>query len=140
MAKFLDAAGLEALWARIKAADNAVDLAAAKIETGSYVGTGKYGSANPNSLTFDIEPDYLFISSAAGYAESAYNIIIPVCALTEEYKDYAYMVNNFETSRYGFAKKVGKTVYWYNGNGSYAYQQANTSGATFNYCCVGKKG
>ena len=33
----------------------------AKIETGSYVGTGTYGSSNPNSLTFEFAPKVVFI-------------------------------------------------------------------------------
>lgn len=32
-----------------------------KIETGSYVGTGTYGSSNPNSLTFAFVPKVVFI-------------------------------------------------------------------------------
>lgn len=32
--------------------------AGAKIQTGSYVGTGTYGQANPCSLTFDFVPEY----------------------------------------------------------------------------------
>ena len=38
--------------------DNAVT--APKIATGSYVGTGKYGSSNPNSLTFDLSRSLYF--------------------------------------------------------------------------------
>ena len=34
----------------------------AKIATGSYTGTGTYGSSNPNSLTFDFDPKLVFIS------------------------------------------------------------------------------
>lgn len=34
----------------------------AKIQTGSYVGTGTYGQANPCSLTFDFKPIALFIT------------------------------------------------------------------------------
>lgn len=34
---------------------------APKIETGSYTGTGKYGSSNPNKLTFDGTPVYCVI-------------------------------------------------------------------------------
>lgn len=35
----------------------------AKIQTGSYVGTGTYGSSNPCSLTFDFVPKCVLISS-----------------------------------------------------------------------------
>ena len=34
----------------------------AKIQTGSYVGTGTYGANNPCSLTFDFEPKLFIIS------------------------------------------------------------------------------
>lgn len=33
----------------------------ARIEVGSYVGTGTYGSSNPNSLTFGFEPKFVLI-------------------------------------------------------------------------------
>ena len=33
------------------------------IETGSYVGTGTYGSGNPNTLTFRFEPKFVHIQS-----------------------------------------------------------------------------
>lgn len=35
----------------------------ARIAFGSYTGDGKYGSANPNSLTFDFKPVMVFIGS-----------------------------------------------------------------------------
>ena len=35
----------------------------ARIAFGSYTGDGKYGSANPNSLTFDFKPAMVFIGS-----------------------------------------------------------------------------
>ena len=34
----------------------------ARIQTGSYVGTGTYGASNPCSLTFDFEPQVVFLS------------------------------------------------------------------------------
>ena len=34
-----------------------------RIAWGSYTGDGKYGSANPNSLTFDFKPAMVFIGS-----------------------------------------------------------------------------
>ncbi len=33
----------------------------ARIVTGSYTGTGKYGASNPNSLTFDFEPKWVLV-------------------------------------------------------------------------------
>lgn len=46
--------------------ENAVN--GAKIETGSYIGTGTYGSSNPCSFTFDFVPSLLIISSSDGSA------------------------------------------------------------------------
>lgn len=46
----------------------------AKIQTGSYVGTGTYGSANPCSLTFDFVPKYIAIypSASSGDGQQSY--------------------------------------------------------------------
>lgn len=42
------------------------------IETGSYVGTGTYGSGNPNTLTFGFEPKFVHIQSySIGNADGA---------------------------------------------------------------------
>ena len=37
-----------------------------RIETGSYVGTGKYGKNNPNTLTFGFEPKFVIIGMDRG--------------------------------------------------------------------------
>lgn len=47
--------------------DNAVT--APGIETGSYVGTGTYGSSNPNSLTFEFEPKLVIIGGRGTYID-----------------------------------------------------------------------
>lgn len=39
----------------------------AKIETGSYTGTGTYGASNPNSLTFGFEPKLVMLGPANAY-------------------------------------------------------------------------
>ena len=44
----------------------------AKIQTGSYVGTGTYGASNPCSLTFDFAPECISIS---GWKNSSTQII-----------------------------------------------------------------
>ncbi|WP_298020986.1 hypothetical protein, partial [uncultured Dysosmobacter sp.] len=45
---------------------------AAKIQTGSYVGTGTYGESNPCSLTFDFSPKLVIIQNKAK-AGTTYN-------------------------------------------------------------------
>ena len=39
-----------------------------KIATGSYTGTGTYGKANPNTLTFGFEPKMVFIGAERQYS------------------------------------------------------------------------
>jgi hypothetical protein len=43
-----------------------------KLQSGSYVGTGKFGSANPNSLSFDFAPKILILSDATGRTSFLY--------------------------------------------------------------------
>ena len=54
---FLDETGLAELWSLVKAED----AKGVKIAAGSYVGTGTYGSSNPNSLTFDFVPKIVML-------------------------------------------------------------------------------
>lgn len=57
--------------------DEIVALPVANIETGSYVGTGTYGSSNPNTLTFAGKPVLIFLR-ANQYAGSYGNIAYPI--------------------------------------------------------------
>lgn len=51
-----------------------------KIETGSYVGTGTYGSANPNTLTFGFVPK---VWGWIGYKNTNSNVFLPDIALVQ---------------------------------------------------------
>lgn len=46
----------------------------ARIETGSYVGTGVSGSANPNSLTFGFEPKIVHVFTNGYSPATTYNL------------------------------------------------------------------
>lgn len=119
-----------------------------QIVAGSYTGTGTYGSANPNSLTFDFEPKMLVLFDSKGlvlsqstggtYGELA---AIGYCpALTTSYVQQALFNNEFNydgTRYYTFAKKSsdGKTVFWYH---TYdAGKQYNYSSKTYLYLAIG---
>lgn len=52
---------VDATLAKLLSTIQTVDGAAAKIQVGSYVGTGTYGAANPCSLTFDSKPAFFTI-------------------------------------------------------------------------------
>ena len=123
--------------------DNAVN--ACKIVTGSYAGTGTYGSDNPNSLTFDFKPKLIWIY---GYQTSTnnywYNTIYEYGApvvyfdvLPASYKR-GYGFHDGSTSDVtgdSYAKKEGNSVYWYNTDS--ASRQYNTDGIIYYYIAIG---
>ena len=111
-----------------------------KIETGSYVGTGTYGSSNPNSVTFGFKPKIIFWfltdDVTNGHAlnyDSYYNVITPIEFFTTEYKAYKKPYLNYDNPASGCAKisMDGKTISWYDTES--ASRQHNTSGIQY-YC------
>lgn len=113
--------------------DNAVT--ASKIETGSYVGTGTYGEANPNSLTFGFEPKIVLIKPSTDGTLSKY---------------WMCFTNGLETSggglvwgdgSYTFGYNVsysfsGNTVQWYTTDNR-STPQANDAATTYGYIAIG---
>jgi hypothetical protein len=82
--------------------------------SGSYVGTGTYGSSNPVTLTFDHEPVVLFIGS--------------IFLTRTKTKNYYEGSSEFKVTF------KNNTVSWYN-TGS-ASTQYNTSGTTYSYLAI----
>lgn len=80
----------------------------AKIEYGSYIGSNKYGSGNPNSLTFGFEPKLVIIREKEIVN---YKPITPLML----FKDATYYVGQYDnTNRYGgVVTWSGNTVSWY---------------------------
>ena len=123
--------------------DNAVT--ATKIDTGSYTGTGTYGSSNPNSLTFAFEPKlvFMFKGKLPSYADINSALVLPVygttIGMTTEYARCLFNIYGRKSGDdyYLYAKKSsdGKTLSWYHGAG--ADDQMNDSGVTFNYIAIG---
>lgn len=117
--------------------DNAVT--ASKIETGSYVGTGTYGRANPNALTFGFVPKFVWIYEwvrsdgwfdAGGAAKIPFEII-PEGEFGRKYPPSTNPAPSTNT----YSKRVGSTLYWYN-TGS-AGNQLNYSDSTYYYIAIG---
>ena len=106
-----------------------------KIEVGSYVGTGTYGSSNPNTLTFEFEPKLVFVrygeNGTTGYTTLC--IFVPT-DLTSSFRmnGFSYIPNSTESNSY--AKINGKSLSWYAQNSP---SQANVSGKTYNYIAIG---
>ena len=119
--------------------DNAAT--APKIATGSYVGTGKYGSNNPNSLTFEFEPKIVMISSIERNDDFS---IFPCFSLPESYPSiigygWSGLFNDqLITSQDNYAKRDGNTLSWYyKGSSSAAPRQLNSSDKTYTYIAIG---
>ena len=90
---------------------------------GTYSGTGRYVSTNPNSLTFDFTPYLLIISADGGYHAVWFR------GMTSG------MTNNSNT--YGSSITwEDKTVTWFTSAGSAAYQ-LNLSDRIYRYLAVG---
>lgn len=102
-------------------------LPGVQIATGSYVGTGKYGSNNPNSLTFEFEPKVVIISTDGDY-------------VTAIGWPYIWGSSNMYTQRDSFNQPChvsvsGNTMNYY--NDSDAYTQLNTAKQKYPYIALG---
>lgn len=116
-------------------------MGGARIQTGSYVGTGTYGSSNPCSLTFDFSPQILWVSSIRyieGYYSSDLSGKVPlsksfICFRGCNQIDHNYYMNG------GYSMSIN--LVW--GNKSVAYysqdasKQYNTGNTTYYYCAIG---
>ena len=122
----------------------------ARIEVGSYVGTGTYGSSNPCSVTasFPIKQlsvfgevyantgNYFPIYQTSGYSSYSMHDIL----LTTSFASRRGIHNG--TSNYGldysFGKKSvdGRTFWWYS-SGNAASLQLNETGSTYYYIAIG---
>lgn len=123
--------------------------AGVKISTGSYVGTGTYGSANPCSLTFDFEPTLLWIYAYQNGADIYDTLsketnfdwcnVIPVQVVSSDKYLYHNGLGYFSTTdnadRYGKKSTDGKTYYWY--NTSSTERQFNISSFVYYYIAIG---
>ena len=122
-------------------------------ETGTYTGTGTYGSSNPNSLTFDFVPKVVEILGYTYMKDGSevwvdcrrgdfMNPVMLTERLTEEFvQGCGLMDENGVGSNVSFGKKSadGKTVFWYvdnsaNPNFTFAF---NDSGYRYYYSAMG---
>lgn len=93
-----------------------------RIVTGSYVGTGSYGSATPNALTFPGKPLMVFVNG--GYSFAA-------IATTDTTAVFQTGGNQYYSLYLSWS---GNTVTWY--NGVLPELQLNTSGKIYYYAAL----
>lgn len=116
-------------------------MGGAKIQTGSYVGTGTYGSSNPCSLTFDFSPQILWVSSIRyleSYYSSSLSSKVPLSRSFLCFRGCTQIDHNFYMNG-GYSTSISLT--W--GNKTVAYhsqdadKQYNTRGTVYYYCTIG---
>lgn len=99
-------------------------IPAVKLETGSYVGTGTYGSGNPNTLTFPFEPKVVIVTNGI-----TFTMIRPM----EQ--------NRCNNENSGYLNKISweeNSVSWYcTANTSASIGQCNQSNTTYYYTALG---
>ena len=103
----------------------------AKIQRGSYVGTGVYGSDNPNILTFNFVPKFVWLFDEGTSLESDWytHSMLILYGITTKHKFFSDKVINISYN--------GATMEWYLVENDRAGNQWNTDGKTYYYIAVG---
>lgn len=105
---------------------------APKIATGYYVGTGKYGSSNPNSLTLDFDPKALIIFGGNSRSGGFINCMF----LTSSYLSHCLFRDDLSSPSTGaYAKLEENTLFWYADSASYQLNESpyDAGNETSNY-------
>lgn len=92
-----------------------------QIQTGTYVGSGVYGSTNKNSLTFEFVPKIVIVLSKT---ETALNN-----------QDSFIYIGQPGSTRYQMFDLNFKTLSWHSGQSE--QNQCNTAGSTYYYVAIG---
>lgn len=98
-----------------------------RIATGSYTGTGTYGSSNPNSLTFSFPPEFLVVSPN----QELYRLFL-VRGMTKSNTSPTGGSNGNVAVAWD-----GSTVSWYGDSTGEAYLQLNRRGTPYFYFAIG---
>ena len=102
------------------------------IESGSYVGTGTYEQANPNTLTFNFVPYMVVILYNSAGTFYPGTVFIKGQTLSDGIGYNEHTSNNYALS----VSWVGKTVSWY--SNSTPSKQFNFEGDQYYYFAIGK--
>lgn len=110
----------------------------ARVQVVSYVGTGTYGSSNPNSLTFDFVAKFIMELGSSSGKEGIYFPGEGGVATIPNFLDNDYRSRcGFGDLTYSWCKKStdGKTITWYSTRDQ--YKQENSAGVTYYYVAIG---
>ena len=98
--------------------------------TGQYMGTGKYGKNNPNSITFPFEPIIWFTPERKNYNVGNYGIIV-LSILGKGYTAMTFPNMSNATQ----IKKDGNTISWYSDD--HPDSQLNSSNVVYYFAAIG---
>ena len=102
----------------------------AKIQTGSYVGTGTHGADNPCTLTFDKMPVLVAIDIGNVLAK---NVTCPPFVKGCTYTNYCS--SGYNTNNYGVSVKwTDNSISWYSGSNDTT--QMNLNDRTYYYVAI----
>ena len=129
------------------------------IYTTSYVGTRTYGKDNPNTLTFDFVPEFIWIvykieyqnnnpievkslldltsSSSTTYTGVPFIITSTLSTTYEQYKGL-HMRGNYNNT-WVRRSEDKKSISWYNTFGSYAQYNGDMYASTYHVLAIGYK-
>lgn len=107
----------------------------ARIEVGSYVGTGKYGASNPNSIPIKKTTKLVIVQAADHTKLGGFGYFWMLCIRgnttstlsSPNTSNLAKYVNTLEWDE--------ETLSWYNDN--YGFDQLNASGVMYKYIAIG---
>ena len=116
------------------------NLGYSKVQTGSYVGTGTYGTSNPTSLTFNFVPKFLMIAPVRPKSGNVYYYYVSDGMI-------GIYNNNSVIQMYGSTSDIVNTIsgwgtktlsWYYESSSSYANAsgQMNSSGATYYWIAI----
>ena len=108
-------------------------LSGAKIATGSYDGTDKYGASNPNTLTFDFVPRIVIVTQDGNNSLAPSGVGTWGGGFMWTYG--AIRVKCGDNSNYELVTALnGTTFTWYSANNAYTQQNSTY---TYNYIAIG---
>lgn len=109
----------------------------AKVATGTYKGTGKYGESNPSTLTFDFEPKMVIITvitqSDGETAQESFDI---GSSGKSQWLMWIDGVKESYTTAQNRFTKITNGISWYC-TGNQSYMQCNGSSYYYSYIAIG---
>lgn len=136
-----DNANQDSLIAALQTAVGSLQAGSAKIEVGSYVGTGTYGVSNPNSITCSFAPIFLIVNDSGGLRLSS-GFTWNESFIWTKNSNFLYTTYNTSYATCNVTQ-TGNTLSWYSTSSfsgfpeSNAQSQINTSGKTYTWFAIG---